>query len=56
MQLPQPFAVYQTIPGQSAKPLFTIRAYSLEQARAIAAAMIAGDTIVLPAAPAGARQ
>jgi hypothetical protein len=47
MQLPQPFAVYQRIPGQSAKPLFVIHAYSLEQARAQVAAMVAGEAIVV---------
>jgi hypothetical protein len=34
MQNPKPFAIYQPVPGQSAKPLFVNHAYSLEQARA----------------------
>jgi hypothetical protein len=36
-------------PGQtSPKPLFTVCAYSLEQARALVAAKVAGETIVVP--------
>jgi hypothetical protein len=41
---PKPFTVFQPIPGQSPKPLFTVHAYSLEQAQAI----VAAETIVLP--------
>ena len=47
MRNPKPFTVYQPIPGQNPKPLFTIHAYSLEQARAIVAAKVAGETIVV---------
>jgi|GEM_PF-4294030 hypothetical protein len=55
MQNPKPFTVYQPIPGQSAKPLFVIHAYSLEQARALVAATIAGETIIIsPVARSGA--
>jgi hypothetical protein len=32
---------------QNGKPLFTVHAYSLEQARALVAAKIAGETIVV---------
>src|SRR5260370_16040248 len=32
---PKPFTVYQSIPGQNAKLIFTVCAYSLAQARAI---------------------
>ena len=39
---PQPFTVIQ-----NGKPLFTIHAYSLEQARALVAAKVAGETIVV---------
>jgi hypothetical protein len=35
---PKPFTVFQTIPGQNPKPLFTVHAYSIAQARAIVAA------------------
>ena len=34
-------------PARPAKPLFTVHAYSLEQARAIVAAKVAGETIVI---------
>ena len=51
---PKPFTVFQPIPGQNAKPIFTVRAYSLEQARALVAAKIAGETIVVPVSPDGA--
>lgn len=44
---PKPFAVHQTIPGQSLKPLFIVHAYSAAQARTIAAAKVAGPTIVI---------
>ena len=47
MQYPKPFTVYQPIPGQSVKPLFTVHAYSLEQARAIVAATIPGETLIV---------
>jgi len=47
MQNPKPFAIYQPVPGQSAKPLFVNHAYSLEQARALVAARVAGATIVV---------
>ena len=42
MRNPQPFVVIQ-----NAKPLFTVHAYSLAQARAIVAAKVAGETIVV---------
>jgi hypothetical protein len=42
------FTVYQSTPGQNfPKPLFVIHAYSLEQARALVAAKVAGETIVV---------
>jgi hypothetical protein len=44
---PRPFTVFQPVPGQNPKPLFTIHAYSLEQARALVAAKVAGETIVV---------
>ena len=47
MRNPKPFIVYQPVPGQNAKPLFTIHAYSIEQARAIVAAKVAGEIIVI---------
>jgi len=48
VQNPKPFTVFQTIPGQNfPKPLFVIHAYSLEQARALVAAKVAGETIVV---------
>ena len=43
MRDPRPFVVIQ-----NAKPIFTVYARSLEQAQAIAAAKIAGETIVRP--------
>ena len=43
MRDPKPF----TSPARPAKPLFTVHAYSLEQARAIVAAKVAGETIVI---------
>ncbi len=53
----QPFIVYQTIPGQHfPKPVFTVYARSLEAAREIVAAMIAGKIIVLPVSRDGARR
>jgi hypothetical protein len=48
VRYPKPFTVYQPVPGQNPKPLFTVHAYSLAQARAIVAAKVAGETIVLP--------
>jgi hypothetical protein len=57
MGSPKPFTVYHSISGQSSKPLFTVYAYSLEQARALAAAKVAGETIVLlPVSLSGAAQ
>jgi hypothetical protein len=47
MRNPQPFTVYQSTPGQNAKPIFTVHAYSIEQARAIVAAKVAGETIII---------
>ena len=47
MRNPRPFTVYQPVPGQNPKPLFTVHAYSLAQARAIVAAKVAGETIVV---------
>lgn len=48
MRNPKPFTVFQPIPGANfPKPLFVIHAYSLEQARALVAAKIAGETIVV---------
>ncbi|MDE5465216.1 hypothetical protein [Bradyrhizobium sp. CSS354] len=43
----KPFTVLQPVPGQSPKPLFTVYAYSLDQARALVAAKVAGKTIVI---------
>ena len=44
----KPFTVYQPVPGQtSPQPLFIIHAYSIEQARALVAAKVAGETIVV---------
>jgi hypothetical protein len=44
----KPFTVYQPIPGQtSPQPLFIVHAYSLEQARALVAAKVAGETIIV---------
>jgi hypothetical protein len=47
---PQPFVVIQ-----NAKPLFTVYAYSLEQARALVAAKVAGETIVVPVSSGASR-
>jgi hypothetical protein len=44
---PKPFTVFQPIPGQNPKPLFIVHAYSIEQARALVAAKVAGETIVV---------
>ncbi|WP_196237344.1 hypothetical protein [Bradyrhizobium elkanii] len=52
MQTPKPFAILR--PGQNPTPLFVIHAYSIEQARTVAAAMVAGETIVLPVTRDGA--
>ncbi len=44
----KPFTVYQPIPGQtSPQPLFVIHAYSIEQARTLVAAKVAGETIIV---------
>jgi hypothetical protein len=51
MRNPQPFVVIQ-----NAKPIFTVYARSIEQARAIVAAKVAGETIVLPVSLDGASQ
>jgi hypothetical protein len=48
VQTPKPFTVYQ-----DAKPILTVYAYTLAQARQIVAAKVAGETIVV-ATPAGA--
>ena len=56
MRNPKPFTVFQPIPGHSPKPLFIVHAYSLEQARALVAAKVAGETIVLPVSLDGASQ
>jgi hypothetical protein len=57
VQNPKPFTVFQPIPGQNPKPLFTVHAYSLAQARAIVAAKVAGETIVVgPVSHDGARR
>ena len=45
MQNPQPFVVIQ-----NGKPIFTIHAYSLDQARALVAAKVAGEVIVVAVA------
>jgi hypothetical protein len=47
VQNPKPFTVYQPTPGQNPKPLFTVYAYSLEAARALVSAKVAGETIIL---------
>ena len=48
MRNPKLFTVFQPVPGQTfAKPLFVIHAYSLAQARAIVAAKVAGEVIVI---------
>ena len=42
------FTVFQPIPGQNfPRPLFIVHAYSLEQARALVAAKVAGETIAV---------
>jgi hypothetical protein len=53
VQTPKPFTVYQPTLGQSPKPLFIVHAYSIEQARALVAVKVAGETIVV-AVPDGA--
>ncbi|WP_165405156.1 hypothetical protein [Bradyrhizobium genosp. SA-3] len=47
MPTPKPFTVFQQTPGQNPKPLFVIHAYSIEQARALVAAKVAGETTVV---------
>jgi hypothetical protein len=48
VQNPKPFTVFQPIHGQNfPQPLFVIHAYSLAQARALVAAKVAGETIVV---------
>ena len=47
----KPFTVIQ-----NGKPLFTVHAYSLDQARAIVAAKVAGETIVVAIKRDGAAQ
>jgi len=48
VQTTKPFTVFQQTPGRSdPQPLFVIHAYSIEQARALVAAKIAGETIVV---------
>jgi hypothetical protein len=48
VRTPKPFTVFQPVPGQNfPKPLFVIHAYSLEQARALVTAKVAGETIVI---------
>ena len=47
MRNPKPFTVLQPIPGHSPKPLFTVHAYSIEQAREIVAARVAGEVIIV---------
>jgi hypothetical protein len=52
MRDPRPFVVIQ-----NAKPIFTVYARSIEQARAIVAAKVAGETIVVgPVSRDGASQ
>jgi hypothetical protein len=50
MRNPQPFVVIQ-----NAKPLFTVYAYSLVQARELVAAKVPGETIVLPVSSGASR-
>ncbi|MGX9426415.1 MULTISPECIES: hypothetical protein [Bradyrhizobium] len=45
MQTPKHFAILR--PAQNPQPLFTVYAYSLEQARALVAAKVPGETIVV---------
>jgi hypothetical protein len=53
---PKPFTVFQPVPGQNAKPIFTVHAYTIAQARAIVAGRIPGETIVVgPVSRDGAR-
>jgi len=56
MRHPKPYTVYQQEPGQNAKPIFTVYAYSLEQARALVAAKVAGETIIVAVTLSGASQ
>jgi hypothetical protein len=48
MRQPKPFIVLQPVAGQT-KPLFTVHAYSLDQAKAIVAERVVGETIVVAA-------
>jgi hypothetical protein len=55
VQNPKPFTVFQPLPGQTfPKPLFVIYAYSIEQARALVAAKVAGAVIVVAVSQSGA--
>ena len=56
MRNPKPFTVYQPVPGQNPRPLFTVHAYSLEQAKALVAAKVAGKVIVVAVTRDGASQ
>jgi hypothetical protein len=53
---PKPYTVLQPIPGQNPKPLFTVHAYSLAQARALVTAKVAGEVIVVAVTRDGAGQ
>jgi hypothetical protein len=56
VQQPQPFTVFQPTPGQNSPTfLFVIHAYSLKQARALVAAKVAGETIVVPVSSGASR-
>jgi hypothetical protein len=46
MRNPKPFVVIQ-----NGKPIFTVYAYNAEQARALVAAKVAGETIVVAQIP-----
>ena len=56
MRTAKPYTVFQPTPGQNPKPLFTVHAYSLAQARALVAAKVAGETIVVAVSLDGASQ
>ena len=56
MRHPKPFTVDQPVPGQNPRPLFTVHAYSLEQAKALVAAKVAGKVIVVAVTRDGASQ
>jgi hypothetical protein len=49
MRTTKPFVVIQ-----NGKPLFTVHAYSAEQARVVVAAKVAGETIVVAVSQSGA--